>query len=266
MRIGFIGGGTMGETMVRAILDRGLAPARDVIVGDTNAQRCTLLSEKYGVISSPDNREVLKGTETVILAVKPQALGEVVRELKGLFEQQLVLSIVAGAKLSTIIQGLGYKAVVRAMPNMPAQISEGITVWTDTPEVSQEQKEVARLILSSLGKEIYVADENYIDMATAVSGSGPAYIFLIIESLIDAAVHLGLPHDMARELVVQTTLGSARMIQESGRHPAELREAVTSPGGTTAEGLLQLEKGGLRAVLSQAVTAAHEKAKRLGGK
>jgi len=151
------------------------------------------------------------------------------------------------------------------MPNTPAQIGEGVSVWTATAEVTEQQKEWAGSILGAMGKEIYVDDEKYIDMATAVSGSGPAYFFLMVESLVNAAVHIGLPCDMAQELVLQTILGSGHFIQRSGKSPAELRTMVTSPGGTTAEALLQLEKGGFSDLVMQAVSAAYDKAKRLGG-
>jgi pyrroline-5-carboxylate reductase len=152
------------------------------------------------------------------------------------------------------------------MPNMPSQIGEGITVWTATTEVDQKQKELAKSILSSLGEELYVNSEKYIDMATALSGSGPAYIFLIVEALIDAGVHIGLPRNIAEKLVLETTIGSTKTIKVMAKHPAELRNMVTSPGGTTAEGLLQLETGGLRSLLLQAVIAAYDKARSLGTK
>jgi len=146
---------------------------------------------------------------------------------------------------------------------MPAQIGEAMTVWTATDETGKRQKEFARLVLRALGKEIYVSDEKYLDMATALSGSGPAYVLLFVESLIDAGVHIGLPRDIAHQLVMQTILGSTRMVQESGKHPADLRNIVTSPGGTTTEALLQLEKGRFRSVIIKAVSAAYKKAKRL---
>jgi pyrroline-5-carboxylate reductase len=176
-----------------------------------------------------------------------------------------VLSIVAGAKIDTLSKGLKHGAVVRAMPNTPAQIGEGMSVWTATAEVTEQQKASAKAILGAMGKELYVDDESYLDMATAVSGSGPAYFFLMVEALVDAAVKIGLPRDIARELVLQTMLGSAKFIQQSGEEPAELRRKVTSPGGTTAEALLRLEKGRFSQLLIEAVKAAYDKAKRLGG-
>jgi pyrroline-5-carboxylate reductase len=266
MKIGFVGGGTMGEAIIKSLLAKGAAKPADITVSDISQQRRDVLKETYGVKATADNREAVKGAEVVVLAVKPQELSKVLVGLKGLSSQQLVLSIVAGATLGSISQGLNHSCLVRAMPNMPAQIGEGITVWTATAEVNQKQRDMAQSILAALGKEIYVGGEKYIDMATALSGSGPAYVFLVIESLVDAGVHIGLPRDMAEKLVVQTVLGSARAVETMGRHPAELKNMVTSPGGTTADGLLQLETGGLRSLLLQTVIAAYNKAKALGAK
>lgn len=265
MRITLIGGGVMGEAMLRGILDRGLARAGDIIASDISTERCSYLKEKYGIDTAPDNRSAVEKAELVILAVKPVTLPEVMRELNGhLQPSQLVLSIVAGARIDKICQGLDHNKVIRAMPNTPAQIGEGMTLWTATGEVSREDRQKAGSILGALGKEMFSKEENYIDMATAVSGSGPAYVFTVIESLIDGAVQIGLPHQMARELVLQTVSGAAHLAQESGKHAAELRNLVTSPGGTTAEGLFQLEQGGLRALMARAVIAGYEKAKALG--
>jgi pyrroline-5-carboxylate reductase len=163
-------------------------------------------------------------------------------------------------------EGLSHPYIVRAMPNMPAQIGEGITAWTATAEVTPSQKKLVQSILSALGEEVYVSAEKYIDMATAISGSGPAYIFLIIEALTDAGVHIGLTRSVAEKLVVETVIGSAKSVKLSSKHAAELRNMVTSPGGTTTEGLLQLEKGGLRSLLLQTVIAAYEKAGSLNTK
>jgi len=266
MKIAFIGGGVMAEAMIRSLVDKELAVPASITASDINPERCQALRQRYNIMTTSDNKSALQSAENVILAVKPQALGEVMDELRGKFDpQQLVLSIVAGAPVSTLSRGLAHETIVRAMPNMPAQIGQGISVWTAAEAVSEERRKVAQSILAALGKEVYVPDEGYIDMATAVSGSGPAYVFLIIEALIDAAVHIGLPRSLAEELVLETVLGSAALAQSWRRHPAELRNMVTSPGGTTAEGLLELEKGGLRAMLDQAIKAGYEKARRLGG-
>jgi len=256
----------MAEAMIRGLLDKKLATPDAITASDINPERCSTLSQKYNITTTADNKKALQSAENVILAVKPQALAEVLDELRGMLDpQQLVLSIVAGATISAISRGLEHGPVVRAMPNTPAQIGQGISVWTAASEVNEDNKKVAQSILGALGKEVYVPNERYIDMATAVSGSGPAYVFLVIEALIDGAVHIGLPRSLAEELVVETVLGSASLAQISERHPAELRNMVTSPGGTTAEGLLELEKGKLRAILSKAILAGYEKAMRLGG-
>jgi pyrroline-5-carboxylate reductase len=264
MKISFVGGGTMGEAIIKSLLAKKVVKPDDVFVSDVSKSRRDILKKTYGVRVVADNKQAVKGAEVVILAVKPQELNKVQGELKGLSSQQLVLSIIAGTTLESLHRGLGHSCLVRAMPNMAAQIGEGITVWTATDGVNHKQKEMAQSILAAMGKEIYVSGEKYIDMATALSGSGPAYVFLIIEALVDAGVHIGLPRDIAEKLVVQTMLGSTRAVEVMGKHPAELKNMVTSPGGTTAEGLLQLEAGGLRSLLLQAVIAAYNKAKSLG--
>ena len=266
MKIAFIGGGVMGEAMLSAILDKGLSLPQAISVSDVSQARCQHLGQKYGVAVMSNNRQAIEGSDVVVLAIKPQNLAEVMAELSGqLKSAQLVLSIIAGARINTLRVGLNHSCVVRVMPNTPAQIGEGISVWTATTGVTKEQKGWAASILGAMGKEIYVDDEKYIDMATAVSGSGPAYIFLFVESLVNAAVDIGLPRDMAQELVLEMMLGSVHFMQKSGKEAAELRRMVTSPGGTTAEALLRLEKGGFSDLLKQAVNAAHDKAKRLGG-
>jgi pyrroline-5-carboxylate reductase len=263
IRIAFIGGGAMGGAMIKCLLTKKVAVPQDMVVSDISPVRRKLLSRKYGVSTLADNKKAVAKADLIVLAVKPQNLPQVMEEIKGLASKQLVLSIVAGTTLSSLCQGLNHSSVIRAMPNMPAQIGEGMTIWTATTETGQRQKKLTQTVLGALGKEIYVADEKYLSMATALSGSGPAYVFLFIEALIDAGVHIGLPRDMAQELVIQTILGSTRTIEKTGKHPADLRNTVTSPGGTTTEALLQLEKGGFRSLLLEAVAAAYKKAKRL---
>jgi len=266
VKIAFIGGGNMGEAMLSAILAQDLATPESISISDISEARRQQLKQEFGVSVMSDNRLVVNQGEIVILAIKPQNLAEVMAELNGQLEPtQLVLSIIAGAKINTLSSGLNHSRIVRAMPNTPAQIGEGVSVWTATTEVTEQQKRWAGSILGAMGKEIYVDDEKYIDMATAVSGSGPAYIFLFVESLVDAAMHIGLPHGIAQELVLQTMLGSGHFLQKSGKLPAELRRMVTSPGGTTAEALNVFEEGQFTELVKQAVTAAYNKAKRLGG-
>ena len=267
MKITFIGGGAMGEAMLSAILEKGLAAPPAITVSDINEARRRHLEQQYGVTVTASNQQAAQPGDVVILAIKPQNLVEVMAELNGQLQSStLVLSIVAGARINTLCLGLDHNCVVRVMPNTPAQIGEGMSVWTATAEVTEQQRGWVSSMLGAMGREICVNDEQYLDMVTAVSGSGPAYIFLLVESLVDAAVEIGLPRDMAEELVLQTLLGSGHLIQKSGRPPAELRRMVTSPGGTTAEALLKLEEGGFSDLIKQAVAAAYNKAQRLGGK
>ncbi len=267
MKIAFIGGGAMGEAMLSAILEKGLAVPSAITVSDINEARRQHLEQKYGVTVTASNQQTVQTGDVVILAIKPQNLVEVMAELNGQLQSStLVLSIVAGARINTLCRGLDHNCVVRVMPNTPAQIGEGMSVWAATAEVTEQQRGWVSSMLGAMGREICVNDEQYLDMVTAVSGSGPAYIFLFVESLVDAAVDIGLPRDMAEELVLQTLLGSGHLIQKSGKPPAELRRMVTSPGGTTAEALLKLEEGGFSDLIKQAVAAAYNKAQRLGGK
>ena len=176
----------------------------------------------------------------------------------------LVFSIVAGMPIATICAGLDHTAVVRTMPNTPAQIGEGMTVWTAAPAVTEPQRAQAQTILQTMGLEMYVTHEDALNMATAVSGTGPTYVFLLMEALVDAAVHLGFSRRQARLLVAQTVLGSVKFAQRSDLHLAQLRNMVTSPGGTSAEAIYQLEKGGMRTILSKAIWAAYKKSRLLG--
>ena len=256
----------MGEAMIAAILGKGLSSPDDIFVCDIKESRRQYLGQRYGIAVMESNRLALERGEIVVLAIKPQDLVGVMSELKGHFKAaQLVLSIVAGARINTLCQGLNHNSVARVMSNTPAQIGQGVSVWTTTVSVTEQQKRRISSILGAMGKEIYVDDEKYIDMATAVSGSGPAYLFLFVEHLVDAAVNIGLPRDMAHELVLQTVLGASQFLQKSGKAPDELRRMVTSPGGTTAEALAQFEKGQFSELVMRAVSAAYEKAKKLGG-
>jgi len=266
MKIGFIGGGNMGEAMIRGVLAAGISAPKDIRVTDISAPRLDALRKTYIIKTNEDYRATTEGADAVVLAVKPQNLTEVMPMLRGRLESgQLVISIIAGARIGSIADGLDHRPVVRAMPNTPAQVGAGISVWTAAAEVSQRQKEIAASILKAMGREIYVPDEGYIDMATAVSGSGPAYVFLLMEALIAAAADIGLPRDMAQELVLETVLGAARLASETGTPPNELRERVTSPGGTTAAGLQKLYEGNVEATVASAVRAAYERAKEMGG-
>lgn len=268
----FIGCGVMAEAIIAGVLKRDLVRPEQIVGSHPREERRQELQEKYGIRLFESNREAVENevgrpASVVVLTVKPQRLGTILRELKdGLRQGQLVISIVAGARIETVADGLQHSAIVRAMPNTPAQIGEGMTVWTATPGVTEAQQVQVHAIFGSLGRELHVEEEKMIDMATALSATGPTYIFLVMEALIDAGVHMGFSRHVAQELVLQTMLGSVLFARESRKHPAELRNMVTSPGGTSAEAIYQMEKGSLRTVLSKAVWAAFQRATALGRK
>ena len=265
MKIAFIGGGNMGEAILAAMLNKKLTVAKNVTVSDVSEARRHYIMQKYFVAVSISNLEAIAGKDIILLAVKPQTMFAVMAEMKEHIKpEQLVISIIAGARLAKLTEGLNHQAIVRSMPNTPAQIGEGITVWTTTKEVTEQQKRTAGMILGTMGKEFYANDEGMLDRATAVSGSGPAYLFLFIEAMTDAAVKIGLPRETAKEMVLGTVLGSSHLVVQSGKEPAELRRMVTSPGGTTAEAITTFEKGGFAELVYQAIKAAYEKSQKLG--
>ena len=265
MRLAFIGGGVMAEAIIGGALAAGLAEPAGVSVGEPVAARREQLARERGVAAYADNADAVRGAELVFLAVKPQSLGEVMPGLgRALGADQTVASIVAGVTMDALTGGLGHAAVARVMPNTPAQIGEGMCVWTASEAVSTEAREAVGSVLRTLGDEVYAPDEKLIDMATALSASGPAYVFLFVEALIDAGVYLGMARDTARRLALQTVLGSARLIEQTGKHPAELRDMVTSPGGTTIAALRAMEAGGFRAAAMDGVVAAYDRSQELG--
>ena len=263
-KIAFIGPGVMAEAMIAGLLHKKLSKPENIIASGPREERGSDLSKKYNIQSSTDNAAAASHADVVVLSVKPQRLSEVMKGLYKIKPEALVLSIVAGASIQKISKTLKHQAVVRSMPNTPGQIGEGITVWTASPRTSDEQREMARYILGALGEEVFVEDESYLDMATALSGSGPAYVFLFTEALIDAGVHLGFPRRIAEQLVLQTIKGSVAYYHHAERHPATLRNQVTSPGGTSAEALYYLEKAGFRTAISRAIWAAYQRSLELG--
>ena len=264
-RIAFIGCGVMGEAIMSSLL-RGEQVTSDQLIGSEPVEsRRRDLSAKLGVRIVDDNVAAARGADIVLLTVKPQSLNDVMAGLAGTLEdRQLVISIVPGATVQQLSGGLRHERVVRSMPNTPAQIGYGATVWFAGPAVDAEGEELVSAILSTLGTAIRVNSEDAVDMSTALSGTGPAYIFLVMEALIDAGVHMGFPRRTAEELVHQTMLGSVLFARESGKHPAELRNMVTTPGGTTAAAIYEMEKGGLRTVIARSVWAAYKRAQQLG--
>jgi pyrroline-5-carboxylate reductase len=266
MRVGIVGAGVMAEAMISGLLaDR--VPATAMVASHPRRDRRDTLAGQHGIRTVARNADALEAADIVVLAVKPQMLARVMRELRGsLGDGQVVLSIVAGGTLRSLTEGLGHAAVVRAMPNTPAQIRRGITVWAAAEACTAAQRDLARAVLRALGDERQVADEEFVAMATALSGTGPTYLFAVMEALIDAGVHLGFPRELAHDLVVETLLGSAEYAKASDLHPAQLRNAVTSPGGTSAAAIYELEKGRIRTVLSDAVWAAYRRTLELGAR
>jgi pyrroline-5-carboxylate reductase len=263
--LAFIGSGTMAEAMIKGLLRQKLIDADRLMAAGPREERGRELAERYGVKWTVDNRDAARERDVVVLSVKPQVMAGVLTELRGaLRSHALVLSIAAGVPIRMIADSLAHAAVVRAMPNTPAQIGEGITVWTATDQVTAEQLQQTEAVLGALGEVVYVEHENNLDMATALSGTGPAYVLLFMEAMIDAGVHLGFSRRIAQQLVLQTMKGTVEYARQSPRHPATLRNEVTSPGGTSAEAIYHLEKGGLRTVLSRSIWAAYQRSLQLG--
>lgn len=271
-KLAFIGCGVMAESMLAGLLKKDLVSEKQIVASHPRENRRRELSERYNIEVFEHNSEAVEKirdekSSIVLLCVKPQRIKGVLQELKGVvLSEQLILSIVAGAKIATISKALGNEKVVRTMPNTPSQIGHGITAWTCTEQVSESEREQVKSLLTALGQELFVETENMIDMATSLSATGPTYIFLVMEALTDAGVHMGFSRDMSKKLVQEMMLGSVLFAMESDKHPAELRNMVTSPGGTSAEAIYQMEKGTLRTVLSKAVFAAYQKAVKLGEK
>ena len=266
--IAFVGPGVMAEAMISGLLKKELIPAKNILAAGPELDRGEYLKKKYGIQTYADNNKAVDQADVVILSVKPQRLVKVLEGLHGTIKPDaLVLSIVAGASISKISRLLGHDVIVRSMPNTPAQIGEGITVWTCSPTVSEDQREITRTILNAFGKEIFEEEEDYLDKATALSGTGPAYVYLFMEAMVDAGVHMGFSRRTAERLVIETVRGSVDYYDngsEDSRHLARLRNQVTSPGGTSAEALYYLEKAGFRTALSRAIWAAYNRSKELG--
>lgn len=268
IKITFIGPGAMAEAMLSGIIRKKLLDHANILISGPIIDRNKELKDKYGVQPFIDNKKAASLADIVILSVKPQRLEKVLEGLQGALKKDtLVLSIVAGASIAKISRLLKHNKVVRSMPNTPAQIGEGITVWCCSLEVDETQKDVTRAILSAFGQEIFVEEEEYLDKATALSGTGPAYVYLFMEAMVDAGVHLGFSRRIAEKLVTETLRGSVDYYDKNGlesRHLASMRNQVTSPGGTSAEAIYYLEKAGFRTAISRAVWAAYQRSRELG--
>lgn len=263
-KIGFIGGGAMGEALIAGLLRRELFTPENILVSDVNSEQLKYLYAKYGVSIKETNDAVIEDVDILLFAVKPQVvdlvLGNIIEPIR---QSQLIISIVAGVTLEHLSNYFPKGTpVVRVMPNTACLVGQGISALALGASVDQRELVTAEGILSSVGK-VLVMPESMLDAVTALSGSGPAYVYLIIEALIDAGVRVGLPRDISKELVLQTMSGSVAMVRETEKHPAQLKDMVTSPGGTTVAALEILEKSGLRGAFIEAVRAAWERSKEL---
>lgn len=264
-RFGIIGAGAMGEAIIGGLLRHNLTSPENIRASEPRIERCEELTDKYGVITSSDNLQVLENSDVVVLAVKPQRLEKVLYELAdNIPSNAVVISIIAGASIEKLSKGLAHDSIIRTMPNTPGQIGKGITVWFASPTVSTSQMNKAKLMLQALGKDIQVDEEYYLDMATGISGTGPMYVYLFMEAYMDAAVHLGFSRHIAEQLVIETIRGSVDYYESQSVHVADLRNKVTSPGGTSAAALYYLEKAGFRTAVSRAIWAAYERSQQLG--
>ncbi|MGI3786395.1 MAG: pyrroline-5-carboxylate reductase [Janthinobacterium lividum] len=261
-RLALLGAGVMGETVLSGLVRAGWDPA-DLVATDRRPERVAELEATYG-ITMTTNVEAVAGAATVVLVVKPQDMRGLLAEIAPtLGPEALVVSLAAGVDTATLEAGLPQgQPVVRVMANTPAQVDEGMAAVAAGSSATPEHLERVRDILTATGR-VEVVPEGYLDAVTAISGSGPAYLFFVVEAMIEAGVHLGLPRDLSTELVVQTMLGSAKLLRESGEHPTVLRERVTSPGGTTAAALRELEDHKVRAAFLSAMEAARDRSQSL---
>lgn len=265
--IGFLGGGKMGGALAKGILAAKLAPARNIIVSEPVAALRAALAREIKVRTTDSNAEAVQAADIILLAVKPDVVPTVLLGIKSAFTpRKLLISVCAGVTLETLQSGLApFARVIRVMPNTPALLGAGAAAFARGKNATAEDAELAQKILGAVGLVVELP-EKLLDAVTGLSGSGPAYVFVMIEALSDGGVAMGLPRDVATRLAAQTVLGAAKMVLETGQHPGALKDAVASPGGTTIEGLAALEAGKVRAAFISAVRAATEKSKQLGQK
>jgi pyrroline-5-carboxylate reductase len=260
MNISFIGTGIMASSIIKCITEKGLYRKEEITGSGPRLKSLEEVKKRFGINITQKNTDAAKFGDIIILSIKPQVFPAVAEEIKdSINDNQMIVSIMAGVDIETLQRELLHKKIVRAMPNTPAQISEGMTVWTSTKEIKENEKDEVKKIFSSMGKELYFEKEQYVDMATALTGTGPAYIFLFLEAMIAAGVHLGFSRRDTRELVYQTTLGSVLFAINSEKHTSELRDMVTSPGGTSADALYEMEKGSFRTIIEKAVYSAFKR-------
>ena len=264
VRVAVLGTGKMGGILLQAFLKNNLVSPDQIFATVHHPERALALSAQYGVEVTTDNLAAARQADVILLGVKPIQVPGVMEQIRpALTAEKLVLSFAASVKTRSIEDGAGCElGVIRAMPNTPAMLAAGVTALCGGRFVSTEQMAVAQRIFQTVGRTV-VVDEKHMDAVTGLSGSGPAFLYIIIEALAEAGVNVGLPRDIATLLAAQTTLGSARMVLETGYHPALLKDAVTTPAGCTVDGILELEEGGLRVTLIKAVKRATQRAKEL---
>lgn len=264
-RIAFIGSGVMGEAMIKGLLAQKLTTSECLTASDPWLERLDYIHKTYQIEVTPDNVTAVRGADIVVLSIKPQSLLKVGKDLHSkIHPDALVLSIIAGTRIATLQNKLYHDRIVRAMPNTPGQLGKGMTVWTATDHVTERQLKQTEGILGAMGEQLQVDEEGFLDMATGLSGSGPGFVLLLIEAMIDAGVHMGFSRRDAEKMVLQTIDGTVALMRASGRHSAELKNQVTSPGGTTAAGLYELEKASIRAIINDAIFAAYRRSQELG--
>jgi len=263
--LGFVGCGVMAEVMIAGILEEGLLPADRIIASNRRESRGDELAERYGIRTTTNNVEVVSASSVIVLGVKPQGLANVLNELKGTVPPQaMVLSIIAGANMNVLREGLGHDRVARCMPNLPCRIREGMTVWAAPQNTDDADAERIDQILRVMGGVVRVIDEAHVDMATAVNGTGPAIVAQFVKAMLEAAAYIGESRSVAKETVLATMVGTAKMLQSSDGHIASLIDEVTSPGGTTSRALQVLKQGRFSAVLTESIDAAYERTKEMG--
>jgi pyrroline-5-carboxylate reductase len=264
-KVGFVGAGNMGEALIKGLVESSLVPAEAIVIADSRAARAQQIAQQYGVRAAADNTALVRGADVVILAVKPQIMAPVLREIMpALTNRPLLVSIAAGVSTATIQAVLGkYPRLIRVMPNTPALVLEGVTAIARAEETDADDLETAQEIFTAVGR-VVVLEEELMDAVTGLSGSGPAYVAIVIESLADGGVKMGLDRATAMTLATQTVLGAARLISETGVHPGALKDMVSSPGGTTIAGIAALEEGGIRTTFIRAVERATLRSRELG--
>ena len=264
-RVAFVGSGVMAEVMIRGLLTHELASPDRVWAAGPRPERAEQLSREHGIHGTTDTLEAVAEADLIVLSIKPGTLAKVLRQIRGTVRpEQAVMSVVAGARMAAIGQALGRPAIVRCVPSLPCRVGKGLTVWTASPEVPAAARETVRGLLGTMGREVYLADEAQVDRATAAYGTVPALLAQLVKALEDAAVYVGEPRGLAREMVLEAILGTAGMMLGAGLSPTELSDQITSPGGITSRALHELRQGRFAAVLNEAVRAAYGRTLEIG--